>query len=124
VHVLVLPHRVGVQRDEVEFLDQWPQLFCTDVVFAERHRLRDRVPDAADVPDHPLDRHEVVRPVDGRLVAHGNREDDVVVVPRERDQAFDLGVVLRDVGFQLRFAVGAAQGRRSCSFRPRGARRA
>jgi len=111
VDQLVLPHRVGVQGDEVHLLRQLPQgMLPGHIVLAEGDRLGAAGPGPPDQLHHPGQRHEVVGPVDGRLVAHGHREHDVPEAPGQGAEPGDFRVVLGPVGLEGLFAEGGGPG--------------
>ena len=125
VDVLVFPHRVGVQRDEVELGHQVAQLVLPGhVVLAEGDRLAHRGLHAAHVLDH------------ARAPARSGRSSRPWprCPPRPRTRCrgsalasairrLDLGVVLGAVRLELLLAVGRRpRGSRSCSSRRPGRR--
>ena len=93
-----------MQRNEIQFLYQITQLVLPwHIVFAERHRLAHLTPDTAHVFDHAVHRNEVIGPVHRGFVADGHRKDDVGMGVSQCDEPADLGLVLRNVGFELLF---------------------
>ena len=76
----VFPHRVGMNGDDIQFFSEAGELIQPgNVVFAESHRLRDAFAQKGRIGCHSLGLDKMVRPVDGRLVAHGYDVDNRVI---------------------------------------------
>ena len=107
----ILPGRVGMYGNEIEFLCQRLELVGPrHVVLTKRHRLFDRLLDLADVLNQVFDRDHVIGPLDAGLVANRYHEYDVVEGVGEVNETVHFRVVGAPVGVEHLVAVLGAPG--------------
>ena len=100
---LFFPLRVGVNADEIDGINEFgPVLGPPDVIVSDGNGLRDRCLHATDVANYGFDRNHVIVPVDQRLVADVDGDNDVIVFVREAYTGLQLSLVSQRIGVQFR----------------------
>ena len=103
VDVLVAPHRIRVHHDEINRTRQFRiRLLPVEIVVGDRDRAANRLPDLRNVLERFFLGQFVIGPGDQNLVAHGDRQHDVLVLVSQADSRRRL---LRALGFAARPAV-------------------